>query len=76
VQGTMQDGTTARLAGSGIMWTSSNRAVAAVLLGTVIGVTPGTTVITAKVGNVEGQAQVVVQARAPAPAQPPAPAAP
>jgi tRNA A-37 threonylcarbamoyl transferase component Bud32 len=76
VQGTMQDGTTAPLAVSGVRWTSSNGAVAAVLLGTVIGLTPGTTVITAKVGNVEAQAQVVVQARAPAPAEPPAPPAP
>jgi hypothetical protein len=70
VQGTMQDGTPAPPAAlDGISWRSSEPA-AAVIFGTVLGVTPGTTVVTAKVGNVEAEAQVVVQGPAPAPVRP------
>ncbi len=65
VQGTMQDGTPApRSALERVTWTVSSPA-AAVLFGTVIGVMPGEAVITAKVGDVEAQAPVVVQAQAP-----------
>ncbi|HEY8202430.1 MAG TPA: protein kinase, partial [Actinomycetota bacterium] len=76
VRGTMKDGTPAPAPALATLgWTSSNQAVAVAVLGTVVGVSPGSTVVTAKAGSVRGQVQVTVQAAAPAPAIAPSPVA-
>jgi hypothetical protein len=64
-QGIMQDGTAVPLAPLAVNWKSSNPG-AAVVFGRVVGLAPGTGAITAKVGDIEAQAPVVVQAAAPA----------
>jgi hypothetical protein len=64
-QGIVQDGTAVPLAPLAVTWKSSNPG-AAVVLGRVVALAPGTGVITARIGDIEAQAPVVVQGQGPA----------